>query len=130
VPCRALTLDNASYDAYEAYNDALLMIIHEGKIHEDLYPWYIRAHEKALRVAMLLASLHGEDHITLPYWAEGQVIVEQWRQSLHELVATVAAHEPLSREARLEERILSMLLRAGSMTKRQLQQMSLSRFMI
>lgn len=121
LPCHPLTLDTEVYDAYEAYNDALLSMVQEGQVSSDLAAWYVRAHEKALRVAMLLASAHGEHLLTMPYWAEGQVMAEQWRQNMHALCGTVASHAPLTPELRLEARIFSCLTCSGGMTKRELQ---------
>lgn len=121
-PSHAMHCPDAVYDAYEAYNDALLQIAHAGDIPDDLSPWYGRAHEKALRVAMLLASAHGEETISLPFWIEAQRIVEEWRHNLHELLGHVGEHAPLSKEEKLELKIESLCLRSGGMTARELQQ--------
>jgi hypothetical protein len=85
---QVMSLDDDVYDAYEGYNRALMEFIIGKAINPDLGPWYARAHEKAIRVAMLLASFDGHDVISLPYWQEAQCIVESWRQNLHELVET------------------------------------------
>lgn len=122
LPCQALTLAPDVYDAYETYNDVLLAMVHAGDIPSDLSPWYGRAHEKALRVAMLLASVHGETTITLPYWSKGQAMAETWRRSLHETITTMAETAPLSREAQLEAKIESLCTKTGGMTARELQQ--------
>lgn len=122
LPCETLTLDEAVYDAYETYNDALLEVVHQGNVHEDLSPWYGRAHEKALRVAMLLASMDGASSmITMPYWAEGQAMVEGWRTNLHQLVTMVAEKTPLSREGQRESRIESLCAQTGGLTAREIQ---------
>lgn len=121
LPCQALTCAPDVYDAYEIYNDSLLELIHQGNVQEDLSPWYGRAHEKALRVAMLLASVHGQQTITLEYWREGQVIVEGWRRNMHELITTVGEKAPLSREAQREERIMSLCEQTGGLTAREIQ---------
>lgn len=120
-PRHVLTLAPAVYDAYEAYNDALLDVVHAGDVSPDLAPWYGRAHEKALRVAMLLASVHRQEEITLPFWREGQVTAEGWRQNLHELVGKVGENAPLNREAALEQKIEHVLVLAGAMTAREVQ---------
>ena len=121
LPVETLTLNSEAYDAYEQYNDALLEIAHEGKVHTDLSPWYGRAHEKALRVSMLLASLHGEKEISLGYWSIGQEIVEEWRNNLHELILTASASTPLSKDAQIEGKIVSLCAKSGGMTARELQ---------
>lgn len=124
-PQRTLTLANETYDAYETYDNALADLIQEGKVHSDLSPWYGRAAQKALRVAMLLASIEGFDTLTLPYWDEAQALVETWRVNLHELVGTVGMEGQTSRQAmrrvRLEKKIESLLSLNGVMTGRELQ---------
>jgi hypothetical protein len=120
-----LTLAPEVYDAYETYNDALLDVVHNGDVHGDLSPWYGRAHEKALRVAMLLASVHGQSCITLPYWQEAQHLVESWRITLHELVEGIGtAGAPSRQEARrlkLARKIETLVAMSGGMTARELQ---------
>jgi hypothetical protein len=123
LPCREFALPEDTYDAYEAYNDALLGMVQAGNIAPDLNAWYVRAHEKALRVAMLLASVHEETAVTLPYWVEGQRIAEEWRTGMHHLQTEASQCGLASQEAKLEQRILTLLLRSGGMTKRELQQM-------
>ena len=124
-PEQVLTMESAVYDAYETYNDALLDLVQDGKVHSDLAPWYARAHEKALRVAMLLASVQGETMITLPYWQEAQTLMEDWRTDMHRLVGTIQRGEPgtpMSRRQRqLEQRIERLLSLSGGMTARELQ---------
>lgn len=121
LPCQILRLTSDVYDAYETYNDALLEMVHRGDVQPDLSPWYGRAHEKALRVAMLLASVHGETMITRNYWSEGQAMVEGWRKSLHEVLATISTAAPLSREAQLEARIEGLCAKTGGLTAREIQ---------
>jgi hypothetical protein len=124
-PEHVMSLDDEVYDAMEAYDDALLEVSHGPHVHTDLAPWYARAKEKALRVAMLLASVDGDDIITLPFWQEAQTIVEGWRQNLHDLVGEISADGQQSRQgmrrSRLEKKIESMLAKSGGMTARELQ---------
>ena len=124
-PQHVLTLDAATYDAYETYNDALLDVIQEGHVHEDLSPWYSRAHEKALRVAMLLASVQGQSVITLPYWQEAQTLVEGWRRNLHDITGAISGEGQQTRQGirrtRLERRIEHLLAVSGGMTAREIQ---------
>lgn len=121
LPTQQMTLDPLVYDAYETYNDALLEMVQRGDTHPDLSAWYGRAHEKALRVAMLLASVHGEYVINRDYWAEGQAMAEHWRRNLHEIVSTIGAQTPLSKEGQLEAKVESLLSKSGGMTARELQ---------
>jgi len=113
-PQHTMLLDTATYDAYETYNDALMDVTQAGDVPPDLSPWYSRAHEKALRVAMLLASIEGHDTITLPYWQEAQCLVEDWRTNLHELVGTLASDGPPTRQTR---RRLKLERRADGATR-------------
>jgi len=128
-PQHIMELDDDSLSAYEQYNEALFTLMFDTTsthgISEDLRPWYGRAHEKALRVAMLLASVDGEEVITLPYWQEAQALVETWRTSLHTLIATIGDAENMTAQARrrtrIEERIESLLAFNEGMSARQLQ---------
>jgi len=125
-PEHAMVMAEEVYDAMEAYDDALLTLSHTEHVHSDLRPWYARAKEKALRVAMLLASVEGDDLITLPYWQEAQVIVEGWRQNLHDLVSGMGMDAGQTRQGmrrgRLERRVEEMLSQSGGMTAREMQQ--------
>jgi hypothetical protein len=125
-PLQTLTLEPAVYDAYERYNDALLELSEEGgPVHRDLSSWYARGHIKALRVAMLLASLDGYSVITLPYWQYAQLMMEGWRHNLHALVETVESHGQPTRQgawkSKLERKIEGLLALSGGMTARELQ---------
>jgi hypothetical protein len=107
-------------DAYYAYNEALLDMIIAGKVAQDLDACYGRFHVKALRMAMLLASLQGEQVIALKHWTYAQEIAEQWRSMLHHLVDVASGDMPRTREELLEEKIEGMLGRHGAMTAREL----------
>jgi putative DNA primase/helicase len=128
-PKHIMELDDEAYAAYDTYNQALWELIDDTNpdtgVSEDLRPWYGRAHEKALRIAMLLASVDGEDVITLPYWQEAQALVEGWRESLHVLVSTIGASNDMGlqakRKARIERRIEGMLTLNSAMTARAMQ---------
>jgi hypothetical protein len=125
-PQHEMRIEDAALDAYETYNDALYDLLDAGTVHSDLKPWYTRAHEKGLRVAMLLASVQGETTVTLPYWQEAQDLVEAWRHNLHDLVGDVGADGQQTRQGlrrlRLEKKVESLLALSGGMTARELQQ--------
>lgn len=128
-PQHVMELDAPAYDAYIAYNEAMFALIRDQSIpplvSADLRPWYSRAHEKALRVAMLLASVDGHEAITLPYWQEAQAMVETWRTCLHSLVHDAANHGDVNaksrRLTRIESRVTAMLSLDGPMPARQIQ---------
>lgn len=112
-----VTVDQDVFEAYYAYHDALLDVV-EQEDNKDFDGNYARFAEKALRVAMLLASLEHGDRITLPVWARAQGIAERWRRSLHELYAQ--ANEPAPNEQmHKEEMAMQIIMRHGEMTSAQ-----------
>jgi hypothetical protein len=121
LPCQILTISNEAFEAYYTYNVALITMVEQGQVSTDFNACYGRFHMKALRVAMLLASLAGYDTITLAHWARAQQIVEQWRMMLHQTVVWASTATPLTREAQLEEAIERTLARLGPMGARGLQ---------
>lgn len=108
--------------AYQMYNTALMSLVLDKTIEADLSGCYGRFHEKALRVAILLASFSGASRIELPHWAYAQEVVESWRAMLHQVLVVAAASEPMSREQILEEKMAGLLHAHGAMTARQIQQ--------
>lgn len=72
-------------DAYYRYHDALIDLC-DAHHNKDLIGNYTRFAEKALRIAMLFASLENDGHIELRHLARAQRITERWRQSLHYLI--------------------------------------------
>jgi Protein of unknown function (DUF3987) len=121
LPQREIAISDGVYDAYEAYNDGLLTIIKRGDIGDDFDSTYGRYHEKALRVALLLASFAGEKTIGIDHWAYAQRITETWRRSLHTLVSRVASDHQLSKEEQAEEKIERYLGRVGVASAREIQ---------
>jgi uncharacterized protein DUF3987 len=71
-------------DAFYTYHDELLDMCLDERVDETMYGSYGRFSEKALRAAMLLASLENEGHIEMKHWAKSQEIAEGWRKDLHE----------------------------------------------
>src|SRR5205823_7632803 len=105
LPCQMLTITSEVLDAYYTYNDALIEMSIDGHISQDLDSCYGRFHSKALRIAMLLASLAGQTRIELLHWAYAQEVAEQWRLMLHHLVDRADGDLPLTREEMLEDKI-------------------------
>lgn len=87
----SMTLD--AREAFYAYHDGLLDLVEQSS-NRDFDGNYARFAEKALRIAILVASLEHNNQITLPVWALAQSITERWRQGLHELYAQANAPEP------------------------------------
>lgn len=108
-------------DAFYDYHDALGDIL-EASQQTDLDGNYTRFAEKALRVAMLLASFGNDGHIEMRHWARGQQIAERWRVGLHALYDQVNEPDP-SEAAQIEEKILGIVERLGEPTLRDISRM-------
>src|SRR2546423_13788663 len=102
-----MTIGDDVLNAYYAYNDVLIEMVQDGVISQDLDSCYGRFHSKALRIAMLLASMASKDRIELKHWAYAQEVAEQWRLMLHQLVETAGSDMPSTREEMLDEKIES-----------------------
>jgi hypothetical protein len=120
LPCQTLEIAPDVKDAYDTYNEALLQLIINGDAPSDLEACYGRLHDKAIRIAMLLASFAGQSRLTLPYWAYAQNIAEEWRVMLHQTIAMASEGQPLGREEQLEQKLESQLARHGLLTARDL----------
>lgn len=113
------TLGAGVYDAYYGYNDALISIVSQSNL-TDLDGNYARLPEKALRVAMLLASLENNNHIEMRHWARAQRVAETWRVNLHNLYDQVVGDAEESKIIVVEDRILKLIAEKGPRTKREL----------
>jgi hypothetical protein len=86
---------------------------------------YVHFADKALRIALLLASLQGQEQIHLGQWWRAQRIAEDWRANLHALydeLQQFGAWSGWSQTASMEERILSVLQRYPASTAREVAQ--------
>jgi hypothetical protein len=118
APC---TLGEGVYDAFYRYQEALLDIAETHDNH-DLDGNYARFPEKALRVAMLLASLENDGGIELRHWARAQAIAERWRVNLHVLYQQVNESSPYQ-AVPVEDRVLDVVERLKEPTAREVAQM-------
>jgi ribosomal protein L18E len=109
-PPQLCQLDNDAWDAYCRYGDALLELIHTNRDEEAIAGNYNRLQEKALRMAVMFASLAGSAEVKLQHWALAQQIAERWRANLHHLIEILRQEAP-SRAQQLEKKILSVLAR-------------------
>jgi Protein of unknown function (DUF3987) len=119
---QVLTIPDDVLGAYRSYNKALMSMVINGTVSPDLSGCYGRYHDKALRIATLLASFNNSSSIQFMHWAYAQQVVESWRAMLHNLLQTAAESEPMSREQMWEEKIEQLLSSRGAMTARELQQ--------
>ncbi len=108
-------------EAYYTYSDALISLRAATNKNRDLDGNYIRFASKALRIAMLLASLENDGHIELRHWARGQAISERWRANVHELFAQ--ANEASADENEImEEKILAIIEKLKQASVREIRQ--------
>jgi hypothetical protein len=117
APC---TLGDGVFEAYYRYSDALFDIVAQHENY-DFDGNYARFSGKALRVAMLLASLENDGHIELCHWARGQTIAEHWRANLHYLYDQVNGAAPSQGES-VEDKVLKVVRRLGEVTARRVVQ--------
>ncbi len=114
-----LALGNGVYEAFYRYHNALILLTHRND-SQDLDGNYARLAEKALRIAMLLASVSGSTTIEMCHWARAQEIAERWRRNLHALIDQLQGSETQSREAELEDKVMRALEHVETATIRDL----------
>jgi hypothetical protein len=100
-------------EAFYAYHDGLTTLA-AASDNADLDGNYSRFAEKALRVAILLASLENGGRIEMRHWARAQTITERWRRSLHDLYRTLNLAQ--TEAARNEDRTTDLVRRLGAAT--------------
>lgn len=110
-------LGDGVYDAFYHYLEALTDLIATNQTPADLDGSYTRFPEKALRIAMLLASLTNNGTIELSHWARAQAITERWRRSLHHLIDQLSTPEDSPARV-LEDKVLKLLGRKVKATAR------------
>lgn len=109
------------YDAYYQYNDALIDIVTQSNL-TDLDGNYARLPEKALRVAMLLASFENDGLIELRHWHRAQQVSETWRLNLHNLYDQVVGEIETPKIVAMEDRIMQLISQKGPLTIREIVQ--------
>ena len=114
-PITVIELPQDVVDASYAYNIALLEIAHEHPIL-DLDGNYGRLHEKALRIAVLLASLEGHPQVEMRHWAKAQQIAEGFRVYLHRIYHQVTMLDESGTEI-FENNILRTIKRLSGSEK-------------
>lgn len=104
-------------DAFYTYHNALISLAKEqaDRGNVDLIGNYGRLAEKAMRIAVLLASLENENRLEMAHWARAQSIAERWRANLHHLASQVSTSAP-SEERRQQEKIVALIERHGPST--------------
>lgn len=117
VDPRRCALGAGVVDAFYRYREALIDLVDASDNH-DLDGSYTRFAEKALRVAMLLASLSNSGRIEIEHWARAQQIAERWRASLHHLIDQLGQSED-SPDRILEDKINRLFTRHPALTARE-----------
>ena len=107
------------YDAFYVYRDALTDLVDAGHV-EDLDGNYSRLPEKAIRIAALLASLHGEKDIKIRHWHRALEITERWRVDLHSLYRQLTGSVEVDRSRTIEDAIIEQIKRYGPRSARDL----------
>ena len=109
------------YEAFYTYRTALIDLIAAGSV-EDLDGNYSRLAEKAIRIAALLSSFHGENEIKIRYWHRALEITERWRVDLHSLYRQLTGDVEVDRSRTVEDAIIEQIKRNGPRTTRELKQ--------
>lgn len=115
------TMDREVVDAFYNYDDALAKLL-ENPNMDDLRGNYTRLPEKAMRVAILFASLENNNRITIKQWAKGQEICEAWRSNLHTIYTQLTGSVETTMERSQEEAILRVLAKKSPCTIREIVQ--------
>lgn len=116
-----LTMHDNVYDAYYLYNDALIDIVTKSQL-TDLDGNYARLPEKALRVAMLLASLAGSNTVEMRHWHRAQQVAETWRRNLHNLYEQILCDDDTPKTVAMEDKICRLIAEKGPRTVREIVQ--------
>ncbi len=103
------TLADDVWDALHRYNTGVLKISPGNKL-TDLDGNYGRLHDKALRIATLLASLGNGGRVELRHWARAQEVAERWRLYAHRLYEQVTKLE-VSQQAEIEDKVVDTVRR-------------------
>ena len=111
---QVLDMEIAAKEAHYAYHDGLLEAIHHSENH-DLDGNYARFAEKALRIAMLLASIENNSKILLIHLAAAEEITEHWRIGLHQLYSQVNQRKQSTARDK-ENNVIQVIERHGAMT--------------
>ncbi len=106
-PEKECRLADGVYKAWGNYTKAMRMLVLKSANH-DLDGCYSRFPAKALRIAMLLASLENDGLIEMRHWAWAQAYCERLRQNLHYTYAQLTKDAP-TQENKDEEKVLKYI---------------------
>lgn len=113
---------------WDNYHAAMFEIINKKNVPEKLHPSYGRMHEKAIKIAMLLAAsdwvkmAKGNPLVIHPiHWFRAQEITEGYRSSLHRIIED-ASLPVESEDDELASKIISRLKSTTRNSRRELSQ--------
>jgi hypothetical protein len=117
LPEHECTMDKEVKRAWRRYRIALRKMCLTFP-HKDFHGSYNRLPETAMRMAVIMASLSNNNHITMCHWAKAQELAEVLRRYLHELYAQVNDGGIVDEtpKATVEEEIIKHLERHGALT--------------
>lgn len=122
LPERICSWDDDVYEAYYAYDVALRQLLQRTEYkHGDFDGNYARFPAKAIRIALILASLENGGHIDIRHWARAQQITERWRQSLHNLYDQLNQSDQSEAE-KTEDKIIRVIQHLEQATVREVSQ--------
>lgn len=119
LPITIITVTDQVVEAYYTYGDAVMELVTQSG-QTELDSWHSRLSIKALRIAMLLASLENSNVCELRHWARAQETTERWRASLHRLYRQTNTAVESSPEAEAEDNIYDIIHRLGTPSIRDL----------
>jgi len=108
LPQSVIYMSNEVYQAQDEYYKALATLGFNHGLDERFKSTYGRLPEKALRIAMLLASLENSSHVNMRHFARGMQITEHWRRDFHELIAQLSNDTPTGHGA-IEDKVLEVI---------------------
>lgn len=113
LPITEIVVTDQVVNAYYTYGDAVMEIVASSGLDE-LDSWHNRLSVKALRIAMLLASLENDNVVELRHWARAQETTERWRGSIHRLYRQTNSQVESSVQATAEDVVYDVIKRLGS----------------
>ena len=93
-----VTLGAGVFDAWQRYNEAMRYSLLTDPLDPRLWGTYGRLPDQTLKVSIILAALDWPDYLSSPqielsHLARALSICEQWRESAHRALTTIAATE-------------------------------------
>jgi len=114
-------MDQRIPDVFYAYHDGLNDLLKKSS-RTDLDGNYARFAEKAMRIAILLASFENDNYIELTHWEKAQSITERWRKNLSSLFSQVVTTAESDEKRSSEDKFVACLRKHDNLTLREIRQ--------